>query len=113
MHQPGANYTDAGGMDVLGCVVERASGIRFDKFLEEKIFNPLNMKDTFFSVPESKRDRFTTLYAEVKDLRRYFPELDERLPKDLTIGLDDYIPKMTYHRVIKDINELVVRLENI
>ena len=85
MHQPSANYTYSVGMDVLGCVVERASGIRFDKFLEEKIFNPLNMKDTFFSVPESKRDRFTTLYAEVKDLRRYFPELDERLPKDLTM----------------------------
>ncbi len=85
MHQPSANYTYSVGMDVLGCVVERASGIRFDKFLEEKIFNPLNMKDTFFSVPESKRDRFTTLYAEVKDLRRYFPELDKRLPEDLTM----------------------------
>ena len=85
MHQPSANYTYSVGMDVLGCVVERASGIRFDKFLEEKIFNPLNMKDTFFWVPESKRDRFTTLYAEVKDLRRYFPELDERLPKDITM----------------------------
>ena len=35
MHQPSASYTYSVGMDVLGCVVERASGIRFDKFLEE------------------------------------------------------------------------------
>ena len=96
MHQPSANYTYSVGMDVLGCVVERASGIRFDKFLEEKIFNPLNMKDTFFSVPESKRDRFTTLYAEVKDLRRYFPELDERLPEDLTMLRVDGMQNSAY-----------------
>ena len=96
MHQPSANYTYSVGMDVLGCVVERASGIRFDKFLEEKIFNPLNMKDTFFSVPESKRDRFTTLYTEVKDLRRYFPELDERLPEDLTMLRVDGMQNSAY-----------------
>ena len=72
-------------MDVLGCVIERASGIRFDQFLNQKIFKPLNMKDTFFTVPESKKDRFTSLYAEIKDLRRFFPELDESLPKDLTM----------------------------
>ena len=85
MHQPTENYTYSVGMDVLGCVIERASGIRFDQFLNQKIFKPLNMKDTFFTVPESKKDRFTSLYAEIKDLRRFFPELDESLPKDLTM----------------------------
>ena len=60
-------------MDVLGCVIERASGIRFDQFLEQKIFKPLNMNDTFFTVPESKKDRFTSLYAEIKDLQKIFP----------------------------------------
>ena len=85
MHQPSENYTYSVGMDVLGCVIERASGIRFDQFLEQKIFKPLNMNDTFFTVPESKKDRFTSLYAEIKDLRRFFPELDQSLPKDLTM----------------------------
>ena len=85
MHQPGANYTYSVGMDVLGCIVERASGKRFDKFLEEKIFIPLNMKDTFFSIPESKRDRFTSLYANITDFRQYFPDLDASLPKELTL----------------------------
>ena len=85
MHQPGANYTYSVGMDVLGCIVDTASGKRFDKFLEEKIFIPLNMKDTFFSIPESKRDRFTSLYANITDFRQYFPDLDASLPKELTM----------------------------
>ena len=85
MHQPSENYTYSMGMDVLGCIIERASGQTFDTFLKDKIFIPLGMKDTFFSVPNSKRDRFTSLYAEVKDLRQYFPDLDSKLPKDLTM----------------------------
>jgi len=85
MHQPSENYTYSMGMDVLGCVVERASGQTFDKFLKDRIFIPLRMNDTFFSVPSSKKDRFTSLYAEIKDLREYFPDLDSKLPKDLTM----------------------------
>lgn len=40
-------------------------------------------------------------------------QLDDKLPKDLTIGQEYYIPKMTYHRVIKGDTTLVVRIENI
>ena len=85
MHQPAENYTYSMGMDVLGCIVERASGKAFNAFLKDKIFTPLGMKDTFFSVPSSKRERFTSLYAEIGDLREYFPDLDSKLPKDLTM----------------------------
>ena len=85
MHQPSENYTYSMGMDVLGCIVERASGKAFDAFLKDKIFTPLGMKDTFFSIPSSKRERFTSLYAEIGDLREYFPDLDSKLPKDLTM----------------------------
>ena len=38
MHQPSENYTYSMGMDVLGCVIERASGQAFNKFLKERIF---------------------------------------------------------------------------
>ena len=85
MHQPSERYTYSMGMDVLGCIIERVSGVRFDEFLDTKIFKPLNMQDTFFSVPESKRDRFTTLYAEVKDLKTFMPDLGESIPEDLTM----------------------------
>ena len=85
MHQPSERYTYSMGMDVLGCIIERVSGVRFDEFLDTSIFKPLNMQDTFFSVPESKRDRFTTLYAEVKDLKTFMPDLGESIPEDLTM----------------------------
>ena len=49
-------------MDVLGCVIERALEYVL-MFFDQKIFKPLKMKDTFFTVPESKKDRFTILYA--------------------------------------------------
>ena len=85
MHQPSERYTYSMGMDVLGCIIERVSGVRFDEFLDTRIFKPLNMQDTSFSVPESKRDRFTTLYAEVKDLKTFMPDLGESIPEDLTM----------------------------
>ena len=85
MHQPSERYTYSMGMDVLGCIIERVSGVKFDEFLNTRIFKPLNMQDTFFSVPESKRDRFTTLYAEVKDLKTFMPDMGDSKPDDLTM----------------------------
>ena len=85
MHQPSERYTYSMGMDVLGCRIERVSGVKFDEFLNTRIFKPLNMQDTFFSVPESKRDRFTTLYAEVKDLKTFMPDIGDSIPDDLTM----------------------------
>ena len=90
MHQPGVKYTYSMGMDVLGCVIERASGMKFDAFLEEKIFKPLQMNDTSFSVPASKVDRFTSLYAYPGDLGRLIPEMEGKIPDDLLmIKIDD------------------------
>ena len=90
MHQPGDQYTYSMGMDVLGCVIERASGKTFDVFLEERIFKPLGMKDTSFYVPESKQDRFTSLYAYPGDLRRLIPGMESQIPEDLLmIKIDD------------------------
>jgi len=90
MHQPGEKYTYSMGMDVLGCVIERASGKTFDIFLEERIFGPIGMKDTSFFVPESKKDRFTSLYAYPGDLRELIPGMKGKIPEDLLmIKIDD------------------------
>ena len=90
MHQPGEKYTYSMGMDVLGCVIERASGKTFDIFLEERIFGPIGMKDTSFFVPESKKDRFTSLYAYPGDLRELIPGMEGKIPEDLLmIKIDD------------------------
>ncbi len=61
--QPGEKYVYGYSTDILGYVVEKASGQRFDDFLKQRLFDPLKMTDTSFFLPESKRHRFTTVYA--------------------------------------------------
>jgi CubicO group peptidase (beta-lactamase class C family) len=62
LHQPGERWMYSTGADVLGVLVRRASGKPFELFLEERLFKPLGMKDTAFSVPPSKIDRFVDSY---------------------------------------------------
>ena len=61
--QPGTAYNYSLGVDVLGRVVEVVSGMPFETFLRDRIFRPLKMIDTDFTVPESKWSRLATLYA--------------------------------------------------
>jgi CubicO group peptidase (beta-lactamase class C family) len=63
MHQPGEKWMYHTGADVLGVLVARASGKPFETFLQERIFDPLGMNDTGFSVPASKIDRLPTSYV--------------------------------------------------
>ena len=51
MHQPGEKWMYNTGSDVLGVLIARASGQPLETFLRERIFEPLGMKDTGFSVP--------------------------------------------------------------
>ena len=50
------------GSAILGVLIARASGQRFEDFLEERIFAPLGMKDTAFFAPEAKIERLATSY---------------------------------------------------
>ena len=71
--QPGEKWQYSCANDVLGCLIEAVTGQRLDKFLDERIFRPLGMCDTAFTVPKSKRNRFTTLYQhddQVQIVRR-------------------------------------------
>ena len=56
--QPGGQWHYSVAVDVTGLVVQRISGQPFDVYLEENIFAPLGMVDTFFAVPKDKADRF-------------------------------------------------------
>ena len=56
--QPGAQWHYSVAVDVTGLVVQRISGQRFDEYLQEHIFAPLGMTDTFFAVPDDKLERF-------------------------------------------------------
>lgn len=62
MHQPGEQWMYNTGSDVLGVLIARASGQPLETFLRERIFEPLGMKDTSFSVPEASLDRLATSY---------------------------------------------------
>jgi CubicO group peptidase (beta-lactamase class C family) len=62
LHQPGADWRYNTGAQVLGILLERASGQPLELFLRERLFEPLGMTDTSFSVPVEKVDRFTTAY---------------------------------------------------
>ena len=55
---PGGQWHYSVAVDVTGLVVQRISGQSFDAYLQENIFDPLGMEDTFFAVPPEKRDRF-------------------------------------------------------
>jgi CubicO group peptidase (beta-lactamase class C family) len=61
-HQPGKAWRYGSSIDVLGYLVEVWSGKSFDVFLQERILQPLGMKDTGFFVPEEKLGRVSKLY---------------------------------------------------
>lgn len=62
--QPGTRwqYSLLAGIETLGRIVEITSGMPFDKFLQTRLFDPLQMHDTSFVVPAEKQSRVVTLY---------------------------------------------------
>jgi CubicO group peptidase (beta-lactamase class C family) len=60
---PGTDWNYGTGIDVLGRVIEAISGKGLEEFFAESIFQPLDMKDTSFSVPPEKLGRFAANYT--------------------------------------------------
>jgi CubicO group peptidase (beta-lactamase class C family) len=61
--QPGSRWAySTAGMDVLGRVVEAASGMPFDQFLQKRVLDPLGMKDTSFWLAPGKESRWAQPY---------------------------------------------------
>ena len=76
---PGEKYIYGYSTDILGYVIERASGMPLDQFFQQKIFDPLGMKDTSFYLPVNKLDRLAVVYS-AKDGKA------ERAPVEGTIA---------------------------
>ncbi len=72
-HDPGEKYTYSMGLDVLGYLVELMSGLPFDQFLRERLFDPLGMDDTWFYLPDSKADRLVAIQHKVNGKWANFP----------------------------------------
>ncbi len=66
-HNPGEEYTYCEGLDVLGYFIEVVSGMPFDVFLKDHIFEPLGMNDTGFYLPESKAKRLVSIQHKSDD----------------------------------------------
>lgn len=62
-YEPGKDWRYSISVDVLGRVIEVVSKKPLDKFFAERLFKPLDMKDTAFFVPDGKLDRFAANYA--------------------------------------------------
>lgn len=67
--QPGESYVYGYNTDILGCVIERASGMPLDRFIAERITGPLQLKDSHFFLPPDQRDRLAAVYASGPDGR--------------------------------------------
>ena len=63
---PGEHWNYSVSIDVMGYLVQKLSGMTFGEFLRTRIFEPLKMHDTAFSVPAAKMERFTTCYQPKK-----------------------------------------------
>lgn len=84
--QPGSHFRYSTCADILGAVVEVASGKKFGDFLKEEIFEPLGMKDTDFYVPAEKMERFVTAYYRSEN------GVQPWLGRNLCVGVYDHMP---------------------
>jgi CubicO group peptidase (beta-lactamase class C family) len=67
LSHPGENWHYGYSTDVLGCVIERASGMTLDAFFRKRLIVPLAMKDTYFFLPVTEKGRFATVYGSGKE----------------------------------------------
>ncbi len=63
--EPGTKWSYSIGLDVMGAVIEKASGMPFDTFVQTRIFAPLKMTSSYWTVPVSAASRLATNYAFV------------------------------------------------
>ncbi|MEG3152343.1 serine hydrolase domain-containing protein [Sphingomonas sp. ZT3P38] len=61
--EPGTRWNYSVGVDVLGRVIEVASGEPFDRFVQARVLKPLGMTSTYWTVPQSETARLSTAYA--------------------------------------------------
>ncbi len=65
---PGERFVYGYANDILGALIEEVSDMALDQFLQERLFDPLGMRDTWFFVPEDQASRLATVYSATEDL---------------------------------------------
>lgn len=72
LHEPGEKYTYGLGIDVAGRLIEVLSAKSLDKFLQSTVFEPLGMTDTYFYLPENKKQRLVKLYSKHNESEKLY-----------------------------------------
>ena len=72
-HHPGEKFTYSEGLDVLGYFVEKVSGMPFDQFLRKRLFDPLEMDDTWFYLPDNKSNRLVAVQTQENGAWQRYP----------------------------------------
>jgi CubicO group peptidase (beta-lactamase class C family) len=67
LYQPGDRWEYSVAHDVQAALVEKLSGQKFDDFVRQRIFAPLEMRDSMFKVPADKKSRVPALYTRNRD----------------------------------------------
>jgi CubicO group peptidase (beta-lactamase class C family) len=75
-NNPGKKYNYSLSADVLGCIIERVSGLSLVAFFKKNIFEPLAMDDTHFKLPQSKISRFCSYYEHNLKLKESYKSTD-------------------------------------
>jgi CubicO group peptidase (beta-lactamase class C family) len=65
--QPGERFVYGYNTDILGALIERVSGEPLDAFLRTRVLEPLGMNDTYFYLPQSKKDRLAVVYSSKRE----------------------------------------------
>lgn len=103
VHQPGERWMYDTGSEVTAALIARATGMSLGEALRQRIFEPLGMKDSAFSVGADSRDRFATAYRrdsapsgeaivyDVPDGRWSAPPVFESAGGGLVSTADDYL----------------------
>ncbi|WP_280347590.1 serine hydrolase domain-containing protein [Nocardia neocaledoniensis] len=100
-YQPGERWLYHVGAPILGFLVGRAAGRPLSEFLAERVFGPLGMVDTGFSVPADKLTRFGPHYSDKEGTRVLFDTVDGQwsTPPEFEGGGDGLVSTLAdYHR---------------
>ena len=72
-YDPGTRWQYSIAMDLQASIVERITGLRFDRFMEQRVFSPLDMRDTGFALNHAQTTRLVPGYALDAETRRLRP----------------------------------------
>jgi CubicO group peptidase (beta-lactamase class C family) len=70
--EPGTKWSYSISLDLLPAIIEAAAGMPFEQFVQSRMFGPLKMTSTYWTVPQSEVGRFATNYAWAGDNRLPF-----------------------------------------